>query len=261
MSLTATFDPAVSRVRLSATGLTGASTALFERSGNGLLWTTVRGGTAATVTGDEAAVDDYEFAAGQLNSYRVTGTPGAVQFTATVTPDQPGVWVKSVARPFLNRELKVVDHGDIVRPSRSGTFAVIGRTMPIAVTDVQLSRRWELTVKADTVAEADALDLVFASGDPLFIQPPASGYLATVPGGYVVAGDVVRARFGRSSPRRTFTVQCTEVAAPAADVYGVPATWATLVAEFGSWSAVAATFATWQDVKDYIADPSVVIVP
>lgn len=261
MTLTPTFDTAVSRVRLAATGLTGASTALFERSRNGLLWTTVRGGTAVTVTAGAASLDDYEFTAGQTNYYRVTGTPGAVQATDTITPDQPDVWIKSITRPFLNRALKIVGHGDIVRPSRAATFPVIGRTFPVAVTDVQLSRRWELTVKADTVEEADSLDLVFASGDPMFIQPPASGFLATVPGGYVLLGDVTRSRFGRSSPRRTFTMQCTEVAAPAATVYGVPVTWETLVAEFGSWNAVVSQFATWQDVADYASDPSVVIVP
>lgn len=261
MSLTATFDSAVSRVRLAATVLTGATTAKFERSPNGLLWTTVRGGAAVTVTGGTAALDDYEFTAGVLNYYRVTGTPGTATFSTTVTPVQAGVWLKSITRPFLNREIKVVALSDIVRPSRAATFPVIGRTMPIALTDVQLSRRWDMTIKADTPAEADALDLVFASGDPMFIQPPATGVNATVPGGYVVIGDVTRRRFGTTSGRRWFDLPLTEVAAPAASVYGIPATWETIVAEFGTWANVLANFATWQQVSDYISDPSVVIVP
>lgn len=262
MSLSATFDTAVSRVRLAATAVTGgATTAKFERSPNGLLWTTVRGGAAVTVTGGAAAIDDYEFAAGQLNYYRVTGAPGGVTFSTTITPAQTDVWIKSITRPFLNRALKIVDYGDVVRTSRAQTFPVIGRSTPVAVTDVQLARRWDLTIKADTLAEADALDLVFASGDPMFIQPPATGRYAGVPGGYVVIGDVTRRKYGVESARRWFDLPLTEVAAPGPGVYGVPATWDTIVAEFGTWSNLLATFGTWQQVVDYISSPSVVIVP
>lgn len=261
MSLTATFDAAVSRVRLAATVLTGASTALFERSKNGLLWTTVRGGTAVTVTSGDAALDDYEFDPGVINYYRVTGTPGSVTFSTTITPSQSDVWIKSLTRPFLNRAVIVSGHGDIVRPSRSGVFEIIGRSLPVALTDVQGSPRWDLTLKTETLADADALELVFASGDPLYIQVPATGKLSTVPGGYVLAGDVRRSRFGTDSPRRWFDMTLTAVAPPGADVYGVPATWDTITAEFGSWTAVLSEFATWQELADYVSSPSVVIVP
>lgn len=262
MSLTATFDPVLSRVRLAATVLPTGTTAKFERSKNGMFWTTVRGGAAVTITpGDTADVDDYEFVAGALNYYRVTESPGAATFSTTITPVQADVWIKSITRPFLNRALKVVDHSDIVRPSRAGTFPVIGRSDPVGVTDVQLSPRWEMTIKADTIVEAGEVDLVFASGDPMFIQVPADGPLATIPGGYVLVGEVTQRRFGKTSPRRWFVLPLTRVAPPGPGVYGVPATWATLAAEFATWADVAAAFGTWTSVADYIADPSVVIVP
>lgn len=258
MSLTATFDPILSRVRLAATALDPAPTALFERSPNAVRWTTVRGGTAVTVTGaDTAALDDYEFAPGVVNHYRVTA--GADVYTTTITPAQTAVWFKSISRPFLNRAVTVVGHGDITRPARNGVFPVIGRTYPIAVTDVRLARRWEMTVKADTVADADALDVVFAAGDPLFIQVPPT--VQDIPGGYVVVGDTVRRRFGHLSQRRTFDLPMTEVAPPGPDVVGATATWETLVAEFGTWAAVLAAFGTWADVAEHVASPDVVIVP
>ena len=95
MSLTATFDPLLSRVRLAATALDDDTAALFERSINGVRWTTVRGGAAVEIDGsDEAALDDYEFAAGVLNHYRVTA--GGDVFTTTVTPAQTAVWFKSI---------------------------------------------------------------------------------------------------------------------------------------------------------------------
>jgi len=260
MALTATFDPVLSRVRLAATVLDDGVTALFERSPNTHQWTTVRGGGEVTVTGaDTAAVDDYEFAPGVVNYYRVTC--GSDTFTASVTPDQTGVWFKSLTRPFLNREVAVVSHSDIVRPARNGIFPVIGRSYPVAITDVRLAGSWDMTIKAETPGDADVLDLVFASGDPLFVQVPATGVLSTVPGGYVVVGDVVRRRYGTVSQRRWFDLPLTLVAAPGPGVYGVPATWETIVAEFGTWTAVLAEVGTWADLADYISSPSVVVVP
>ncbi|HEY3516616.1 MAG TPA: hypothetical protein VGL98_06170 [Gammaproteobacteria bacterium] len=260
MSLSATYDPLLSRVRLAATALDDGTEALFERSRNGIRWSTVRGGTAVTIDGsDEAALDDYEFVDGVLNHYRVTA--GADVFTTTITPDQGAVWFKSITRPFLNRPVAVVSHGDITRPARNGVFPIIGRSYPIAVTDVRLSRQWQMVVKADSVAEADALDLVFASGDPLYVQVPATGSLSTIPGGYVVVGDVVRSRFGTVSARRTFQLPMTEVAAPGPEVVGSTVTWETLIAEFGTWANVLAEFGTWEEVAEYVADPEIVIVP
>lgn len=259
MSLTPTFDPILSRVRLAATALDDplANGALFERSANGIKWTTVRGGSGVTITGsDTAALDDYEFVPNVVNYYRVTA--GSDVFTANITPVQTVDWVKSITRPFLNMPVQIVEHSEISRPARGGVFDVIGRSFPVAVTDVRGSRRWTYTLKAETVSDADALELVFASGDPLFFQ---IGTDHDIPGGYVVAGDMSRSRFGKLSPRRWFDVQVTEVAAPDPEVVGATATWAALIAEFGTWSAVLAEFGSWSAALDYVADPETVIVP
>lgn len=259
MSLTPTFDPILSRVRLAATALDDplANGAAFERSPNGIRWTTVRGGAAVTVTGaDTAALDDYEFAPNVVNYYRVTA--GSDVFTATITPAQTVDWVKSITRPFLNRAVTIVEHSDITRPARGGVFDVKGRSFPVAVSDVRGSRRWTYTLKAETVADADALELVFASGDPLLFQ---IGTDHDIPGGYVMAGDMARSRFGKVSPRRWFDVPVIEVAPPGPDVVGATATWAALLADFGTWADVLAEFGTWAEVLDYVADPETVIVP
>lgn len=257
MALNLTFDATLSRVRLTGTVLDDGSTAKFERSKNNIYWTTVRGGSVVTINGsDVATLDDYEFVPGQVNYYRVTAGPDV--FTASITPSQTGVWLKSITRPFLNRAVVVTEHSDIVRPARNGVFEVMGRSYPVARTDVRSSRRWAMTVKADSVDDADALELVFASGDPLYIQTDGEH---DIPGGYVVVGDVTRRRYGHVSQRRWFDLPCTEVAAPGADVVGATSTWETLVAEFGSWTAVLAAFGSWSDVLEYVADPSVVIVP
>jgi hypothetical protein len=256
MALTPTFDATLSRVRLAGTALTGAATAKFERSANGIYWTTVRGGSAVPVSSNTANLDDYEFVPGATNYYRVTA--GSNVFPANLVPAQTGVWFKSITRPFLNRSVKLTSHGDITRPARNGVFDIVGRSYPVAVTDLRLSRRWNMTVKCETVSDADALELVFASGDPIYIQTDGQ---YDIPGGYVVLGDVTRRRYGTVSQRRWFDMGVTEVAAPGPNVVGTTVTWDLLMAAYGSWNAILAAFGTWTAVNEYVASPDVVIVP
>jgi hypothetical protein len=257
MALNITFDSTLSRVRLTGTALDETTTAVFERSRNNVYWTTVRGGAAVTIDGsDVAKLDDYEFIPGVTNYYRVTA--GSDVFSATITPSQSGVWFKSITRPFLNRAVEVTRHSDITRSARNGVFEVMGRSAPIAVTDIRSTRQWSMTVKTETPDDMDALELVFAFGEPVFIQTDG---VNDIPGGYVVVGDITRSRFGATAPRRWLELPCTEVAAPAADVYGTPVSWETLVAQYGSWTAVLAAFGTWAAVLEYVTDPSVVNVP
>ncbi|MCM4080406.1 hypothetical protein [Paractinoplanes hotanensis] len=257
MSIAVTLDTVLSRVRVVGAGLS-AGPAHFQKSLNdGLTWTTLRGGEAVTVVSGDARADDYEFTPGVEHVYRIDD--GTDLWDFTFTPAQTAVWLKSITRPFLNRAVSVVGHGDITLPARNGIFAVIGRSNPVAVTDVRLARQFQMTVKADSISDADAIELVLASGDPLYIQAPADS--RDIPGGYVVVGDAVRRRFGHVSARRWFDLPCTVVAAPGAGVVGSTVTWESLLLEFGSWADVLTEFGTWADVAEYVASPSVVVVP
>lgn len=73
MTVTTVYNSDLSRVTITATGLGDAQTALVERSTDQVVWSTVRGGSAVTVTaGTMSALSDYEFSADVLNYYRVT---------------------------------------------------------------------------------------------------------------------------------------------------------------------------------------------
>lgn len=257
MAINVTLDPVLSRVQIVGTGL-ATGPALFRRSLNGgLTWTVVRGGEAVTVAGGNAHLDDYEFVPNVVNSYEIDD--GTDLWGFDITPVQTSVWLKSITRPFLNRAVTVVDHSDITLPARNGVFPVIGRSYPVAVTDVRLARQFQLTVKADTLADADAIEVVLAGGDPLFVQVPEDA--RDIPGGYVVVGDATRRRFGHVSVRRWFDLPMTTVAPPGPGVVGSTSTWETLLLEFGTWADVLSEFGTWADVAAYVASPSVVIVP
>lgn len=388
MTVTATYDPVLSRVRLSITGLGLSSTVLVERSSDGIRWSTVRGAAALPVSGGVASVDDYEFTPGVANTYRatpgevvetfesatltltITGTwaraddwayegawayksapildgettdaniavpagattcefkwkvssqPGSDYFRvaldgveqgtgaagefegftsgdldvstvttvtaryvkaagdgsagldaawidnvrfwgfptqqASITPGMDTVWIKNVARPFLNREVTVVGFSEITRPSRGGVFDVVGRTMPVAVTDVRGSRRFDLTVAADTVDAATDLDLCFAAGDPVLLHVPDG---CPFPGMYAVIGDVTIARRSTRGQRRYLTLPLTEVAAPGVDIVGATATYQSILNAYATYSALLAGEASYEDAADRVGTADEVIVP
>lgn len=123
--------------------VTSYGTAVVERSTDSIRWTTVRGGLDRDGTAGAAVrADDYEFADRAANFFRVRvydpdsgRTLGAE--TDQITPTLAGVWLKSLIRPFLNRVVSVRGYGEVTRRSRAGVFDVIGRSYPVAVTDVR----------------------------------------------------------------------------------------------------------------------------
>lgn len=236
----------------------------IERTISGRPFATVRGGGALPATGGAVLLDDYEFVPGVVNTYRAVyySAVGAVLGfeSVTITPVIDAVWLKSVARPYLNRRVTVQDYTAPQRKSRAGVFDIAGRTMPIVVSDIATSRRWSTTVMTRTLDDAHALDLLLASGDIVHVQVPA-GF--DIPAGYVSIGDTSLGRLSRplSDDRRLTEIPMTECAPPGPDVVGSTSTWAGLLAAYGSWTAVLAAFPTWQDVLDYVAAADTVIVP
>jgi hypothetical protein len=264
-TLTASYDPVLSRIRLAGTLLGASATyAVFERSDNGFVSSVVvRGGSHVTVTSQNAAVDDYEWTPGATTTYRVTSyNVSNVQQAQTATSlvqDLTSVWLKVPAAPFLNAPVTVVDRSDITRRSRSGLFDVVGRTMPVMVGDVASSLAYTLQLLTETPAEERDLDYLFASGEVVFLQLPST--VEHFPGGYFTAGDVSREPTLRLSPRRVWTVPLTEVAIPGPAVVGSAYTIASMLAEYATISAVIADNATIADLLERTGIPSDVIVP
>lgn len=259
MTTSATYDAALSRVVVACTsGLGAATTAIVERSLNGIRWTTVRGGQAFPVSSGAfvGTLSDYEFQPDVVNSYRVRA--GATTLgPVTVTPVLDSVWLKSIARPFLNREIMVTDYSAVSRTSRAGVFNVIGASSPIAVNDVMTAPRFSLSVLTTDAEDEHNLDLVLASGDTLLVQVPAT---CRVPGGYVSVADPSRERHTPRGEFRFWEIPCQVVRAPGPDVVGALSTWQTVINTYGSWSAVIAAHPTWTDLLTLIGSPEDVVV-
>lgn len=188
---------------------------------------------------------------------------GPLVFAGSITPVIDQVWLKSIVRPFLNRQVTVRDYSEITRKSRSGVFDVRGRSAPVAVTDVRASRQWTLDVNTYTGQERSDLDLLLASGDILLVHvPPNSGRISATPGGYVSVGDTKEATPPTAELEwRVFSLPCTEVVAPGPEVVGSTVTCQSVLNLYATCAAVLAAHPTCLSVMELIGSPTDVIVP
>lgn len=212
------------------------------------------GASTFTVSGGASAISRGVVAVFPPAPYRIRETD-------SITPAIDRVWLKSIVRPFLNREVTVRDFGDITRPDRGGVFEVVGRSYPVAVTDVRGSRRFSLELRTLTEAEADDLRLILASGDVLYLQVPPTGQSSAVPTAYVSVGDATERRPTSITAVRLFSLPCTEVAPPGPDVVGATVTWQTVINAYATWADLMADQATWADLLELVGSPGDVIVP
>jgi hypothetical protein len=250
------YDPRRGRNRISARGLPAAGVrAIVEsRKENRSAWLQVRGGKVGLSGGAFVrTVDDYEFAAGQATTYRirVLSTPENVaevtisSVTVTLPATNPGVWLKFIVQPALNQQVQLIDWGEIARPTRITLYDVVGRTDPVAVTDVHGSRRITVTLRTSTNDEAERLDDALSQGRPLFLHVPANVALPSV---YAVAGDYAATRPSKTTPVRYWQVALIEVSPPPPSAVAPPTTWQNILDSYGTWQDVINAFPTWQDV-------------
>lgn len=138
-------------------------------------------------------------------------------------------WLKDPARPVLNTSIDMgaCTPGQIIllwptnpgirRRARNGLFPIVGRTYPVAVTDLRLAREWQLDLRTTGVSGFGRIDTLLATGDVLFLQPPCD-CLLQYPGGYVAALDISYEPHVSIPNQLDWTIPVVEVAAPGPDV-------------------------------------------
>lgn len=228
---------------------------------------------AFSTTGDDAATAwDYQIqttaTAIPAGSFVVTGGAAAISRamvvafphapylnsqTASITPNPTTVWLKSIARPYLNRTLNVTDWSAPVRPARAGVFDVVNAQAPTVVSDVRGSKRFTLTVRAADQVDEQSLDALLTPGDILLVQVPAG---SRVPGGYVTIGDVTTDRHVRTAVARYFDLPCIVAQPPGADVVGATSTCQTVLNLYATCRDLLTAKAKCSDVLDLVGDPS-----
>lgn len=265
MGLTATYDAPVATVHLVGTvwGATVASVTV-QRFDTAVLTNpqTVRGGVSVPMaTGQTLRLDDREFTPDVLNTYRVTAyTAGGVAvpastYTATVTPTLTSVWLRSPTRPFLDQPVTVTDFSEVSRPARGQVFEVLGRRLPVAVTEVRGSRRFDLVLRAANTDAVEALALFVSFGDTVHLHTPAGCLVPS--SGHFHVGDVSERRPPKHDAQaRYFTLPLVEVDGPDPTIVGSTVTWAGVVSAYATWADVVAAKVTWLALLQSISAPA-----
>lgn len=124
-------------------------------------------------------------------------------------------WLKDPLEPFNNR-IVILGEGALMAKTRRivrGVFAVLGRSRPVAVTDVRGSMETDLNIITKTPEEAADVVALFDVARTLLVQCPGIyGWLSE----YVSPGDLVERHAINQihQPERVFTCPVVVVDAP-----------------------------------------------
>lgn len=176
------------------------------------------------------------------------------QDTTTCTPAMTDVWLKNVLRPNLNMIIPTEGDTDITEPSRSNIFAVIGRNLPVAVTDVRGSQQYSLYLGVLDNTTRDNLRNALATGDVMYLHIPNTTTYP-VKSMFVLVGNT-----DWRDRMRQYTLPLTQVAAPDGTIIGDTVLWLDVIATYATWNDLIAAKATWSDVVSMIAPGGQVIV-
>lgn len=179
-------------------------------------------------------------------------------YTDDVTPDVADVWIKNVARPFLNQVVTVVGFDAVSYAARGGVVNVLGRRLPVAITEVQGSRETALVLRTATQLEREAVELLFSFGDAIYLQKddacvvPNSGHF------YVGAVSVSPPVGAHDSTVRYVTVPLIEVDAPDDSIVGATITYLGVIAAWATYAALLAdpNVPTYLDLLEYVSAPA-----
>lgn len=185
--------------------------------------------------------------------------PLSPQDTVSVTPEQDGVWLKSITYPLFNRQLECVDWDELERTSRTAFFDIKGRHEILGIADVGSSASFTLTFITYSKAENRALVALLTYGGLMLLQPPGDDEdeecptaYSGIPEGYVMVGDSVQSRTVYGKPMWLWTVQFTRVAPSDADaILPTTITWVQLwdlIGPEGTWETVWETWDSWQEI-------------
>jgi hypothetical protein len=189
--------------------------------------------------------------------------PTTATQSSSITPSLDGVWLKSLGRPFLNRQLSCAPNpGTISRENRGPISATVGHSLPSAGSELRSSRRLTIDLVFTDTDDRLAMNVILGTGDPLFIHTPLGHPLPTM---NVIVEDSTETRplLNRLCNRdlRVFTLPLVEVAAPGAGVMGSTSTWQTVIDEYASWAAVVADKSTWLALIEIVGSVNEVVVP
>lgn len=194
----------------------------------------------------------------------ITARPFTDQGTTSITPTLPDrhnkpYWLMNPGRPGQNVRIEITAFSEVTQDGRAGVFEVVGRSVPVTVSDIMQSGSFEFTIDAADKAEAKELAGRLALGDPMYL-------LVANPNAEADTMYFTVTQLKRSSDTLlgswSVTVSAREVAQPAPAVYGSTYVWNDVATNYATWTAVLADpqNSTWSNLVDRVST-SVIVVP
>lgn len=198
-------DNANSRVTLTATkGAGGAETATHatfdKRVPGGSVWTPVRGGEIVPYSGSTAVLHDYEGANGETWDYRARSVHdfGNGTYSRSVGVNYAAAWtnnnwvLKHPYDPDLNFHPRIRSQPDRRQPANKTSHRVAGRRNTVNISDVRGGWEGDLTIRSDTDAEREQLNVIMADNTALLLQAPPD--TPNWPDTWISLGDLTQTR-------------------------------------------------------------------
>lgn len=185
------------------------------------------------------------------------------QATTSLTPVLPNkntrpYWLMNPGRPGQNLRVEITGFAEYNQAGKTGIFEILGRSVPVVVTDIMQSETFSFDIDAPTKTQAKEIAQRLALGETMYLLSGDS------------SNDVDTVYFSTLSLKRkpdalrsswTITVEARVTGQPAPAVYGSTYTWADVVADYASWTALVSDpqNTSWSNVVDKISNDVIVV--
>lgn len=183
------------------------------------------------------------------------------QATVSITPVLPNAnikpyWIMNPSRPGQNFRCEITELSEITNAGRVGFMEVLGRSFPVAVSDVMGSDQLTFKIDAEDKKQATEYAQRLALGEPLYLltadQSDDMGTFYFSITSLSRKPDTVRGSW-------TVTVEARVVSQPNPAVYGSTFVWADVVSTYATWADVVAGVTTWSNLVDKVSTDTIIV--
>lgn len=185
------------------------------------------------------------------------------QATNSLTPVLPNrnvkpYWLMNPQRPGQNVRVELTNVSEYTQAGKTGIFEILGRSVPVVVTDTMQSEEFTFDIDAATKTESKETAARLALGETMYLLSgdPAND-VDTV---YVSVLSFTR-KLDAFRSSWTISVQGRVTGSPAPAVYGATYVWTDVVSDYASWTTLLADpqNTSWSNVTDKISDDVIVV--
>lgn len=185
------------------------------------------------------------------------------QATGSLTPVLPNkntrpYWLMNPQRPGQNIRIEVVGFSEYGQTGKTGIFEILGRSVPVVVTDTMQSEEFTFDIDALNKQTAKEIAQRLALGETMYLLSgdPSNDvdtvYFSTL--SFTRTIDALKSSW-------TLTVSARVTGQPAPAVYGSTYVWSDVPTDYATWSAVVADpqNTSWSNLVDKVSTDVIVV--